>query len=63
MTKPIIGAQLYTVREFCKTIEATAATLKRVRDIGYTAVQLSGVAPMKDAPEALAGALRAAGLF
>lgn len=62
MSKPVIGAQLYTVREFCKTIESTRETFKRVRDIGYTTVQLSGVAPMKDAPEAVAAALREADL-
>ncbi len=38
-----IGAQLYTVRDFCKTTEDLAQTLKRVADIGYTTVQLSGV--------------------
>ena len=39
----IIGAQLYTVRDFCKTPEALAETLKKIADIGYTSVQLSGV--------------------
>ena len=39
----IIGAQLYTVRDFCKTTDALAETLKKVADIGYTEVQLSGV--------------------
>lgn len=38
-----IGAQLYTVREFCKSTEDLAETLKKVADIGYTTVQLSGV--------------------
>lgn len=38
----IIGAQLYTVREFCQTTENLAASLKKVADIGYTTVQLSG---------------------
>ncbi len=37
-----IGAQLYTVREFCKTTDAFAETLARVADIGYTTVQASG---------------------
>lgn len=38
-----IGAQLYTLRDFCKTREGLEETLKRVSDIGYTSVQLSGV--------------------
>ena len=39
----IVGAQLYTVRDYCKNTEALAETLKKVADIGYTSVQLSGV--------------------
>jgi len=62
MPKPIVGAQLYTLREHCKTLEDTAATLAKVKAIGYTAVQLSGVAPMKDDPQGLAKAVRASGL-
>lgn len=46
MNKPVIGAQLYTVREFCKTSADLAKSLKKVSDIGYTAVQLSGHGPM-----------------
>lgn len=38
-----IGAQLYTVRNFCKTTEGLDETLRRVADIGYSTVQLSGV--------------------
>ena len=38
-----IGAQFYTVRDFCKTKEGLFESLKKVADIGYTAVQLSGV--------------------
>lgn len=37
-----IGAQLYTVRDFCKTPEDFAQTLKKVADIGYKTVQVSG---------------------
>ena len=40
-----IGAQLYTVREHCKTLEDFAETLKKVADIGYTTVQVSGTCP------------------
>jgi len=37
-----IGAQFYTIRDFCKTTEDLAESLKRVADIGYTTVQISG---------------------
>lgn len=37
-----IGAQLFTLREHCKTPEDFAETLKRVADIGYRTVQVSG---------------------
>lgn len=37
-----IGAQLYTVREFCKNLDDFSETLKKVADIGYTNVQVSG---------------------
>ena len=37
------GAQFYTIRDFCKTPEGLYESLKRVADIGYTTVQLSGV--------------------
>ena len=40
-----IGAQLYTVREFCATLEDFAETIKKVADIGYTTVQVSGTCP------------------
>ena len=36
------GAQLYTVREFCRDTESFAETLKKVADIGYEFVQVSG---------------------
>ena len=38
-----IAAQLYTLREFTKTPPDIAATLKRVRKIGYESVQLSAL--------------------
>ena len=37
-----IGAQLYTVRNFCKTTEGISETLKKVSDMGYEYVQISG---------------------
>ncbi len=42
-----IGAQLYTVRDFAKTPEDFALTLKRVADIGYKYVQVSGTCPFE----------------
>lgn len=41
-----IGAQLYTLREFCKTEKDLADTLKKVKDIGYKVIQVSGVGPL-----------------
>lgn len=46
MSKPVLGAQLYTVREFTKTASDLAETLKKVADIGYTAIQISGIGPI-----------------
>jgi sugar phosphate isomerase/epimerase len=41
-----IAAQLYTVRDFAKTPPEIAKTLKKIRAIGYEAVQLSGLGPI-----------------
>ena len=40
-----IGAQMYTLRDFCKTLEGLDESLGRVAEIGYRSVQLSGVCP------------------
>ena len=40
-----IGAQLYTTRNTCQTLEDFAETLTRVADIGYRTVQVSGTCP------------------
>lgn len=37
-----IGAQFYTIRDFCKTTEQLSESLKKVADIGYRTVQISG---------------------
>ena len=55
-----IGAQFYTLREQCKTLEDFAESLKRVADIGYRLVQISGVCAYE--PEWLREQLRANGL-
>lgn len=38
----VIGAQLYTIREYTKTAEEMRSSLARVRSLGYEAVQVSG---------------------
>ena len=40
-----IGAQFFTLRQHCKTPEDLALSLRKVADIGYTTVQLSGTCP------------------
>lgn len=40
-----IGAQLYTLREYCRDLPSFAETLKKVADIGYKTVQVSGSCP------------------
>ena len=37
-----LGAQLYTVRKSCTDLDSFSETLKRVADMGYTTVQVSG---------------------
>lgn len=44
--KKKIGAQLFTVRDFCQTRDGFENTLKRLREIGYQAVQISAVGPI-----------------
>jgi len=48
--KPVIAAQLYTLREFLKTPADIVKTMKRVKKIGYDTAQISGVGPI-DAAE------------
>jgi sugar phosphate isomerase/epimerase len=52
-----VALQLYTLREFLKTPAEIAATLKRVRAIGYQAVQISGLGAIaeEDLVKILAG--------
>ncbi len=44
-----IGMQLYTLRDLCKTPADIAKTLKAVKEIGYPAVQVSGIGPIEPA--------------
>jgi sugar phosphate isomerase/epimerase len=41
-----IAAQMYTLREFCKTPADIARTLARVKKLGYHAIQASGMGPI-----------------
>lgn len=41
-----VAAQLYTLRDFLKTPEDIGQTLKKVKAMGYNAVQVSGVGPV-----------------
>jgi sugar phosphate isomerase/epimerase len=43
-----VALQLYTLRDFLKTPTDIASSLKRVREIGYQAVQLSGLGPIPE---------------
>ena len=43
-----VAVQLYTLRDHLKTPAEIATTLKRVRQIGYQAVQLSGLGPIAE---------------
>lgn len=46
MGKHVVAAQLYSVRDYTKTIEGVAASLQKVAKIGYKAVQISGFGPV-----------------
>jgi sugar phosphate isomerase/epimerase len=46
MSNTVIAAQLYTLREHCKTASDFAASMKKVRKIGYESVQISGIGPI-----------------
>lgn len=55
-----IGAQFYTIRDYCKNLDDFSESLKKVADIGYTTVQISGTCAYE--PEWLAEQLKATGL-
>jgi len=56
----IIGAQLYTVREYTQTAADFAATIKKVADIGYKCVQISAIGPIP--PQEVADICKANGV-
>ncbi len=43
---PVLAAQLYTIRDHTKTAEDFAASMKKIKEIGYTAVQVSAIGPI-----------------
>lgn len=55
-----IGAQLFTVNAFCKDLDGFAESLKRIADIGYKNVQVSGTCDFD--PQWLNEQLRSNGL-
>lgn len=46
MNKNQLAAQLYNLRDFCRTAEDLDESLGKVKKIGYNSVQLSGVGPI-----------------
>ncbi|GGG75238.1 sugar phosphate isomerase/epimerase family protein [Paenibacillus radicis (ex Gao et al. 2016)] len=56
----ITGAQLYTIRDFVKTPEEIDQSLRKIKEIGYTTIQASGMGPIP--PEELAAIARSHGL-
>lgn len=49
MSHPVLAAQLYTIRDYTKTQEDFAASMRKIREIGYTAVQVSAIGPIPPA--------------
>jgi len=41
-----VGAQMYTIREFCKTPEDIISSLEKLAEIGFDCVQFSGCGPI-----------------
>ena len=56
-----IGVTLYNLRDYCKTEKDLDDTLGKVKEIGYEAVQISGVGPID--PEKIKALLDKHGLF
>jgi sugar phosphate isomerase/epimerase len=49
MAESKLAAQLYTVREFTQSPGGLAESLKKIREIGYAAVQISAIGDIPDA--------------
>lgn len=61
MKRNVVGAQMYTVREFCQTLDDMKRSMEKIAAIGYTAVQISGIGQDISAKD-IAEAARANGL-
>lgn len=46
-----IGVQLYTLRDYTKTVKETLETLRKVKEMGYNYVQVSALGEPKDVKE------------
>lgn len=57
-----VGLQIYTVRDFTKTPEALADTMKRIREAGYTSIQTAGAPATVEEAKQYKAAADAAGL-
>ena len=49
MTNVQLAAQLYTIRDFTQTLEGFAESMRKIRAIGYRAVQVSSIGDIADA--------------
>jgi sugar phosphate isomerase/epimerase len=56
-----LAAQMYTLRDYTKTPQDIAQTLKKVKQLGYDAVQLSAIGPID--PKEMASILKGEGLI
>jgi len=45
----VLGAQLYTVRDFTKTVDGVAETLEKIAEIGYDGVEIAALGPVDPA--------------
>jgi sugar phosphate isomerase/epimerase len=61
MPKSVLGAQMYTIRDFCKTPVDLGKSCARLRKMGYEVVQVSGIGAI-DVKE-LARILEGEGLY
>jgi sugar phosphate isomerase/epimerase len=55
-----VAVQLFTLRDHCKTAADLAATARKLRTLGYTAVQVSSVGPIPE--EEIVAIMRGEGL-
>ncbi len=47
MNKPVLGIQLYTLRDFCQNAEDFDAILSYLKDLGVKDVQISAIGPIE----------------